>query len=514
CMMPFELIELDDQGIYFGTYDDENNTTYFLHEFAPGFLDSKRYRIPETDEISGIPAGYVFTMVRTPFLQPGEKIKLAPAVFTMYEGDWHEGIKPYIAWRESWYKQKPQPAWAKDADCWHSILMTDPVGTIGYTYQDLIGVAEEAKLNGVKVLQVIGWNKGGLDGALPYFETDPRLGTREEFKEVIQKIEKSGVHILLMCKFPWADVMTPEFENEIKQYTVKDFYGKNELNEFSGYQTITGSGTAGSYLCPLSADFRKFAVRQLESMIDLGVSGIQNDQIAPGGTCFDTAHHHRFGESRCKGAVILAEDFYRTAQQLNKEFLLTGEGPSDQMSQYYPVGYMRSSDYCYWYEKHVPVWKYLNPDMLFATCLLGWDDREMVNQCLTYGYIINYEPFNYKGRLKDIPATVAYGRQALELRSKLADYIWHGRFQDTQGARVTPAQRDHGSYYSVFQNRDNGKKAVVITNDHAANPITVRVALPGKKARFTIYSIGAKKPSVYKNACRVGPRSLLVLVEQ
>ncbi|MDD5675759.1 MAG: hypothetical protein PHC61_16435, partial [Chitinivibrionales bacterium] len=51
CMMPFELIELDDQGIYFGTYDDENNTTYFLHEFAPGFLDSKRNRIPETDEI-------------------------------------------------------------------------------------------------------------------------------------------------------------------------------------------------------------------------------------------------------------------------------------------------------------------------------------------------------------------------------------------------------------------------------------------------------------------------------
>jgi hypothetical protein len=515
CIMPFELIELDDQGIYFGAFDDENNNIYFLHEFRPGFIDSKHNIIPETDEISGIPAGYVFTMVRTPFLKTGEKIKLAPVVFQMYEGDWHEGLKPYILWHNSWYKQKAQPSWLKDVDCWQSIIMSDPVGTIYYKYKDLIDVAIEARSKGVKALQIIGWNKGGLDGRLPYFETDQRLGTREEFKDVIKKIEEAGIRVILLCKFSWADATTQEFENEIKQFTVKDFYGKNELYDFSGYQTITGSGTVGSYLCYLSADFRKFAVKQLENIIELGASGIQNDQMTPSGNCFDTSHHHRWGESICKGALLMAEEFYSTVQRLNKDFILTGEGPTDQISQYYPVNYIRSGDYYYWLDKHVPAWKYINPDMMFATCITGWDDREMINQCLTYGYIINYEPYNFKGRLADIPLTVEYGQKALKLRRKLWDYIWLGKFLDTTGAEVKPLDgNDKAYYYSVFQNRQNAKKAIVITNDDKTYPLTVEVKLSDRMADFDIYSVDNQEIGVYKKYCTIPPRSLVVLVEK
>ena len=43
------------------------------------------------------------------------------------------------------------------------------------------------------------------------------------------------------------------------------------------------------------------------------------------------------------------------------------------------------------------------------TAMTGFDDRNMVNQCLMYCYIISYEPYNFKGRLSDYPLTVAYG---------------------------------------------------------------------------------------------------------
>ena len=38
------------------------------------------------------------------------------------------------------------------------------------------------------------------------------------------------------------------------------------------------------------------------------------------------------------------------------------------------------------------------PDALFMTAVTGFDDRNMINQCLLYRYIISYEPYNFKGR--------------------------------------------------------------------------------------------------------------------
>jgi hypothetical protein len=45
------------------------------------------------------------------------------------------------------------------------------------------------------------------------------------------------------------------------------------------------------------------------------------------------------------------------------------------------------------------------------TAVAGFDDRNMINQCLLYRYIISYEPNNFKGRLTDYPDTVAYSQK-------------------------------------------------------------------------------------------------------
>jgi hypothetical protein len=509
CMMPFELIEMDRQGIYFGALDKSNDNIYFLHEFAPGFVDSKHNRIPLSNELSGKPAGYISTMVRTPFLKPGEKIKFSTAIFKMYGGDWHEGVQTYTDWRKTWFEQKPEPSWINSVDSWQNILMLDPVGTIYYKYQDLTEVAKEAKKNGIGAIQIIGWNKGGLDGGAPFFDTDPRLGTRQEFIEAIRQIESSGIHVLLFCKFGWADATIPEFDSQIKQLTVKNFYGKNDMTGYYGYQTITGGGTAGTPLCLLSPEFRKLAVEQLQKMIDLGASGIQYDQLAPGGNCYDTSHHHKFGESIAKGALLLANEFYTTAQRQNKNFVLTGEGPSDQMSPYYPINYIRTSDYYYWIEKHVPVWKYINPEMKFATVAIGADDREMINQSLTYGYTICFEPFNFRAKLSDIPLTMEYAKKAQVLREKLKDYIWLGKFLDTKTAEVRPVLGTGGNYYyGVFENRKNGKKAIVITNDESSKAIKVEVGLPGTKVNFYEYRIDNQKGKIFNKIASIPARSL------
>ena len=39
------------------------------------------------------------------------------------------------------------------------------------------------------------------------------------------------------------------------------------------------------------------------------------------------------------------------------------------------------------------------------TAVTGFNDRNMINQCLLYHYVISYEPYNFKGRLDDYPLT-------------------------------------------------------------------------------------------------------------
>jgi hypothetical protein len=109
--------------------------------------------------------------------------------------------------------------------------------------------------------------------------------------------------------------------------------------------------------------------------------------------------------------------------------------------------------------------RFLRPDALLMTAVTGFDDRNMINQCLLYRYIISYEPYNFKGRLTDMPLTVAYGRQMDAMRTELRDWLWDGEFQDTIGARVT--DRSSGEMhapFSVFKSPRDGSLAVVVAN--------------------------------------------------
>lgn len=515
----FMLLDNGRQGIYIGMHDEDLNLVNFVHELKPGYLENKSKRVPRGDIIGGKPAGFVISSVRMPFINSGEKMKLAPMVINLYNGTWHKGIEAYRDWRKSWYRQKDQPAWLKEVDCWMTLHINSPEGCCRYRYSQLPEIMHEAKENGVGALQLIGWARDGQDGAEPYQDIDPRLGTREELKEAIRKIENLGIRVLLMCKFKWADQSVPEYEKELHPHTLKDIYGNDVFFGGYAYQTMLqflegGSRRTGAGLCHLAEGYRKLALREFKKIVDLGSSGILYDELANHMVlCFDGNHGHRCGESNFKGSLKLADDFYNYAQSVNGDFLLAGEGPNDHLSQYYSVNYIRTGDGNGGESVHTPAWKYMNPDMKLATCLTGWDDREMVNQCLVCGYIINHEPYNFKGRLSDFPDTVAYGRKALALRKKLRDYIWDGKFCDTIGASVIPQDAGSGYIWSVFENRVNGKKAVVIANMSLDIPLTGKVMLENGSGSFLEYIVENDAAVQSNGEVEIPPRSLNVLVE-
>ncbi len=459
---PFAVLENGTQGMYLGVHDDEINVVNFLYELRPGYSDAYHSQVPAENEIGGKPAGFMVNVVRLPFVQPGEKAELAPVILRMYSGGWMEGADTYKAYRKTWFELKSSPSWLRRTDCWMTLHINSPEGCCRYRYSELPALMREAKQYGVDTLQLIGWAVGGQDGDEPYQDIDERLGTKEELQAAIREIEDEiGIKVLLMCKFKWVDQSNPAYEKELAEHTIRDLYGNPIFFGGYTYQTMLQHlhcATRDGYgLCHLSEGARKIILRELDKVLELGSAGLLYDEsnAMVAHVCFDASHGHKKGECTYKGMLKLAEEFYNRVTEKNPDYILAGEGTPDRVSQYYPVNYIRSA-----YKSYVPALQYVNEEAICATCVTGFDDREMLNQCMVYGFIINYEPYNFKGKISDFPLTAEYGRKCLALREACREYLHFGKFCYTRGADVAA---DCEFIYSVFEN-GTGNKAVVVAN--------------------------------------------------
>ena len=95
--------------------------------------------------------------------------------------------------------------------------------------------------------------------------------------------------------------------------------------------------------------------------------------------------------------------------------------------QYYPVSETGVQG--------TPICQYIDSrDSFMLAGVSGFDDREMLNLCLLDRYLIEYEPYYYKGHITDFPLTLAYGKKIDALRRKYKAYLWDGTFRDTEVA--------------------------------------------------------------------------------
>ena len=519
CQLPFMLLTRDNEGVYIGMHSKEIDVVSFINELVPGYTNSCHTKVPKGDDIGGQPAGFVVSAARLPFIIPDEKRELAPIIIGLFEGTWHKGITFYQNWRSTWFSRKPQPQWLDEVDCWMTLQMNSSEDCCKYKYTDLPSIMREAKGHGVQALQLIGWAIGGQDGLEPLQDTDDRLGTWEELRAAIEEIEQMGIRVLLMCKFKWADQAYEGFKDELLQHTMKDMYGN--YTQFGGYtyQTITqhlqgASRKSGAGLCHCSKAYRQFALKEFDKIVDLKPSGILYDELSSDLlVCFDQEHGHSRGESNFKGTMKLSEEFYERVHSKYPEFLFAAEGVLDPIAQIYAVNYIRSSGGTWGGPNYTPAWKYMDSDMKFATCIIGFDDREMINQCLVQGHIINYEAHNFKGTVTEIPLTVAYGQSALRLRRHLWDYIWCGKFLDTVGARVECEEKEADIIYSVFENKFNGKKAYVVANQ-SETQVSIKLVTSDRHNSFKLYEIDVCEGIESNGATSIRPRSLVVFVEE
>ncbi|MFZ4396748.1 MAG: DUF6259 domain-containing protein [Kiritimatiellia bacterium] len=508
---PFILLKTPTRGLYAGVLANSCEYLSWVAELRPGYESANEESVPVEKTMGGKEVSTRFAAVHMPYILPGVTRTITPIALEAYEGTWHKGVDIYTAWRKTWMKPAVAPAWAREPHAWLQLHINSPEDELRIRFKDLPKVGAECARHGVKAIQLVGWNDGGQDQGNPSHDPDPRLGTFDELKTAIRKIHAMGVKVILFAKFTWSDRSTADFRKDLVRMAVKDLYG--DYHVYCGYQYQTATQLLDINtkrlvpMCMLSEEYLKLCEKEFQKTVDLGAAGILFDESqhhTPAVLCFDKNHGHRFGAPVYANDRLLIQRFAERLGQHAPEFIFAGEACYDWEMEAYNLSYYRSG-----WKGYTPWSRYMLPHSQLMTAICGFNDRNMVNQCLMCREIMSYEPYNFKGSLDDFPLTMAYGKKMDALRTELRDYFWDGEFRHTVGAKVTVDGKPHNTY-SVFWNVRNGKAGLVIVNEEKT-PITVKAKLDdgGKLARWRLVDAPKWKPT---KAIVIPPRSAAVVV--
>lgn len=514
----FSLIQSENQGLYVAYHDTtELDLLAFTMELKPGFEYAESMSngtVPLEDTFHGQTVHFSLYCSHFSFINPKEKSKLGEIVIKPYQGDWHAGADLYKTWAAGWKKENKPPEWIMEPHSWQQIHILSPEDRPVFTYRELVDYCEECKENNVKAIQLTGWTVGGQDRGDPSHDTDPKLGTWDDLKNSIKTCEEMGVRIILFNKYTWADHSTEWFKNELINYAVKDRYGDYNFLEGYRYQTATQLQNINLRklvpLCPLSKDWREIAKKEFAKSIDLGASGMLYDENQHHGGyfyCFDESHGHPVPAALFPGDKMLADDFIEIVKMKKPDYLLAGESMRDFQFNKYHLSYFRIA------QNYVPMQRYVMPSEKMMIAVIGYNDRNTINQALMYNYIISYEPRNFKGKLSEYPATVEYGNKVDDLRRKYTDYLWNGEFLDIKGASVKSNNQQYLNY-SVFQNRKNGRKAIVIINPGYTDNVAVKVEYSGNKKSLVWISPEEPEEKAFTGEISIKPLSTIIIIEK
>ena len=507
----FCLLQSQDQGIYVAVHDPAiRYLLQFTFEQHPGVIDWNENAVPRTDEISGFPVHLNFRTCHFVFNHPKSSVSLSPVVMRPYSGDWHAGLDVYRDWRKTWFGKSNIPEWVRQVHSWQQLQIDGAEQDYSIPYRELTKYGLACADNGVTAIQLVGWNRGGQDGGDPSLSTDPGLGTWNELHDAIAQIQARGIKMILFGKPVFADMSTDWYKEVLYRYEATDPY--DNRYESGSYSYSTPTQLAGinnrrrAIMDVCCQEYRDIATHEFEKTVALGASGWLFDEVMQhNGVLYNFSASHGYTPPGYlfSGDIPLVKQFRATADKTNPDFLFSGEGPGDWLMPYYVLGYYRIS----LGTRHAL--RYIDSEAPLLAAVRGWNAREEINLCLLYRYIIEYEPFNFKGLITDFPLTLEYGKKVDALRRKYQPWIWDAEFRDNLGAGVTA---DGAVRYTVYR-RSNSKRAVIVVNLEQAKPVTAKLDLPNAGS---LVSASPEEPYAkpFSGPLRIPARSAVVIMEQ
>ena len=508
----FLLVLSRDEGLYVGLHDTSmKERVEFTFQVKPGHRNADHTLSGKTHNSQ--PVNLEFSAVHHPFIPTEESRNLPPVALKPFTGDWHAGADIYKTWRETWMKRPDSPKWADQIHAWHQIQMSSWGDTLNVQYTDLPDYGRDCVRHNVKAIQITGWTLYGQDGRLPNHETDPRFGSRKDLKDAIKKLRRMGIKVILYEKYTCADKTTSWFKEKLHRYSSRDIYGNTHGHEGWRYDTpayLAGINTRPyAWMCMSSDKWQDIALEQIARSLELEPDGILLDECQWHGSnafyCFDETHDHAVPAYNFAGDAQFENRLRQLLDQHNTQLLLAGEGPYDLQNRHYDLTYHRVS------EGHTPGMRYIDPFLPIMNWVYGYDDRESINYCLLYRYIISYEPRHFRGKIDEFPLTIDYGTKVDALRRKYQGQLWDAEFRGTLGATVKTNGKDH-TLYSVFRQIGHPSNKTVVIANHATDNLVATVQTDDNEDNFLLVTPETPEPQVVDNKILIPPRSVAVLL--
>lgn len=511
----YTLLLAEREGLYIGNHSrTADHVIKYALELRPGYLEARSRTVPDSEELDGHAVRILSSVQHFSFTAPGETSSLSRIVMHPFSGDWHKGADFYRRWFHSWYKRPTQPAWLGEPHAWQQIQINSAENDLRTQYKNLPRRALQAAKAGIKAIQLTGWNKGGQDRGNPTQNTDPLLGTLDELKQAIARIEKMGIRVILFNKYTYADTSSEWYRREPNKSMAMDPNDVAYVARGYKYQTpeqLSDMNTRRfAVACLNDEKWLNVCSREFQKSIDLGASGILSDEVNGHGgwdLCFSRDHGHRASESLWAGDLRLGKILREQVRQARGEdnFLLAGEGLWDLLTEFYSLSYIRLIG------DHLPVARYNDPWATIMIAVTGFDDRDMINCALRFRYVISFEPYNFKGNVDDFPSSMTYGKAMNEFRRKYRSYVWDGEFRDDQDAFASVDGIRYNKF-SVFVRQD-GKRAAVIVNDGKQGIVAAVQFEGGSKSTLTWASPEEIEPHSTRGDVAVPARSVVLLME-
>ncbi|MDD5676021.1 MAG: DUF6259 domain-containing protein [Chitinivibrionales bacterium] len=512
----FVLLGDKQQGLYVGHHDAANRElVQFLFELKPGHRESLTGAAPHSDLQTGQTPRVQMSINHFPFCAPGESKLLTPIVLRPYSGDWHDGIESYKRWRATWHKSAPAPDWCNEVHSWQQVQINSIAGEQRCRYERLIEHGRQCANHGVAAIQLTGWTSGGQDGRMPSHDIDPRLGTRQDLKKAVADLRALGIRTILYEKFVYADVSTDWYKRELYKYMAQDIHGNPEGH--SGWAYFLPSHFANfnmrrlNWACMHHAQWRKICCEEYEKSLEFDADGVILDESChpreDGRYCFASDHGHPVPAFNPQGDSRLMEELNAIAARQKRPQVILGESVHDLQTTEYGMTYGRFN------AGYIPLLRYLDPFYPIMMAVTGYDDREKLNACLMFRFVISYEPLNFKGYLDEFPLTIEYGKKIDALRRRYRAQLWDAVFHDTRGAQVTVDGKPHPDY-AVFWEVKSSRKAVVLVNHRSADSVMAKVEIEGYAGTLQIITPENPEPAkTTSNQIAVPPRSAVVVMQ-
>ena len=417
---------------------------------------------PSAEELGGAPAGLEIAKVAFPHTRSG---RFTSGSFTvrLHQGDWHVAAKTYRRWFESEFPIRTEPSWLRRQDAWFSTILLQPEDRLVATLDEYADWAEGAIAAGVTTVELLGWDKGGIERDYPEYVPDARLGGWDAYRRVTDRVAAAGGNLLTFVNYQVLDTGSDAYARDLHRFRRMDSFGQTENWMSWGESTLKASSGADTRrhvpASPAVPGFRELVDGYLVELVRAGSAGLQIDKLTVSGQLdFNPAHTRDPDVAMCEDLVQAIAALLEECRAIRPEVAFAGEAGSDRFVPLLDVFYRCAT------HLDISPLRYAFPEWTSCVHTGLALDRCGVNAAVMLGAVLVIEPLTYQAPLHDpryAPA-LAYITAVLALRRRFLDRIFLADYLDRGNVRLSASGDELD--FRVHARTSDGARSIVVVN--------------------------------------------------